>query len=98
MEVSGQLQNPGRLSRGENTHGSHSAGGWLGPRYGLDTLWKIDISCLYEESNHGSSVVLPIVQSLYLLHMPAPCICFVILKQKMLNFEIIVRLSLEVEL
>ena len=96
MGVSGQLQNLGRLNREESTFGSHSAGDWLVPRCGLDSLWKLCISCPYQESNHSSSVVLPIVQY---YTIPAPCIYFVVLKQKtMLNFEIRIRLCLKVEL
>jgi hypothetical protein len=37
MGVSGQRHAPAALCPGERTPGTHCAGGWLGPRAGLDT-------------------------------------------------------------
>jgi hypothetical protein len=37
MGVSGQRHPPTVLSPGERTPGTHSTGGWVGPRAGLDT-------------------------------------------------------------
>jgi hypothetical protein len=35
--VSGQRHDPAVFTPGERTHGNHFAGGWVGPRAGLDT-------------------------------------------------------------
>jgi hypothetical protein len=52
MEVNGQRQSPAALyPPGKNPLGTPSAGGWVGPRAGLDTEVRGKISCLCRGSN-----------------------------------------------
>jgi hypothetical protein len=41
MEVSCQLHDPAALPPRERAPGTHSIGGWVGPREGLDTMVKV---------------------------------------------------------
>jgi hypothetical protein len=50
MEVSGQLDN---LTPRESAPGTHCAGGWVGPRAGLDATEGRKMSYACRESNFG---------------------------------------------
>jgi hypothetical protein len=45
---------------GEETPGAHWIGGWVGPRVGLDTVEKRQISCPRRKMNPNSSATQPV--------------------------------------
>jgi hypothetical protein len=54
---------PGRaFAPGERTPGTHSTGGWVGPRAGLDTEARGKILCPCRGSNPDRPVVQPVVR------------------------------------
>jgi hypothetical protein len=54
---------PGRaFTPGERTPGTHCAGGWVGPRAGLDTESRGKIFCLSRGSNPDRPVAQPVVR------------------------------------
>jgi hypothetical protein len=59
MGVSGQRHAPAAICPGDTTPGTHCAGGWVGPRAGLDIedTGKILCPC------RGSNLDRPVVQS-----------------------------------
>jgi hypothetical protein len=62
MEVSGQLHAPAALPPRERTPGTHSIGGWMGLRAGLDTVVKRKIPSPRQESNPRTPIVRPVAQ------------------------------------
>jgi hypothetical protein len=54
-----------------NSPGTNCIGGWVGPRVDLDVMEKRKITSPYREQNPDSSVVQPVVLSLYRLSYPS---------------------------
>jgi hypothetical protein len=50
MEVSGELHAPAALPPGERTFFTHSTGGWIGPKTGMDIMENRNNLCLCRES------------------------------------------------
>lgn len=58
---------PNCITVGERAHCTYWTGGWVAPKAGMEPLKKREISCPFQESDYRSSVIQPIVQSLYSL-------------------------------
>jgi hypothetical protein len=56
---------PGRFTPTEDASGTHWMGGWVGLRGGQNTVEKRKIYFTCQETNHDSSVIQSVAQSLY---------------------------------
>jgi hypothetical protein len=68
---------PGRFTIGERLTGTHSIGGWLEPRAGLDAMAKEYNICSFRESNPPSSSSSPYLSHYTVRATPAPVISHV---------------------